>query len=533
VLSESPLKEGLLYAGTDDGLIQVTEDGGAHWQRMGSLPGVPQNAYVSRIVASRFDDKVVFVTFENHQNADFKPYVLRSGDRGKTWASIAGNLPENGPVWALAEDTVNRELLFAGNEYGVWFTLDAGKKWIQLKGGIPVIAVRDAVIQHRESDLVLATFGRSFYVLDDISPLRAINGQTLQQEAALFPVRDSLLYIQSARIGGRNQGFLGDTFYVAQNPAFGATFTYYLKAKYRTLRETRQEAEKKAAKEHGNAYPSLPYPTKDQLREEAEEQAPSVWLTVQDESGEVVRQIAGTNEKGINRVAWDLRYPATTLPPPERDTSLDDLVPPPSGVLVMPGTYTVQLSRKVRDQWVDLTPPQKFSVYTEAETGMKPETLAELHKFQRKLARLDRAASAAISFGNELSSRLGAINRALAQTPANTLPMRQDVDALVRELNKLMTALRGDEALNALNEQTPSSVISRIRETATGERLSSSLPSSTHRAQYNIASAEFADALKQLKAIYARFDALQQKVERAGAPWTSGRLPEWKPEQEK
>jgi len=531
VLSESPSKEGLLYAGTDDGLIQVTEDGGAHWQRIENLPGVPQNAYVSRIVTSRFDDKVVFVTFENHQNADFKPYVLRSGDRGKTWASIAANLPENGPLWALAEDTVNRELLFAGNEYGVWFTLDAGKKWIQLKGGIPVIAVRDAAIQHRESDLVLATFGRSFYVLDDISPLRAVNGQTLQQEAALFPVRDSLLYIQSSRIGGRNQGFLGDTFYFAQNPAFGATFTYYLKQKYRTLRETRQEAEKKAAKEHGNAYPTLPYPTKDQLREEAEEQAPLVWLTVRDESGEVVRQIAGTNEKGINRVAWDLRYPATTLPPAERDTSLD--VPPPSGVLVMPGTYSVQLSRKVRDQWADLTQTQKFRVYTEAETGMKPETLAELHKFQRKLARLDRAATAAVSFGNELSSRLGAINRALAQTPANTLPMRQEADALVRELNKLMTALRGDQALSVLNEQTPSSVTSRIRETATGERLSTSLPSATHRAQYNIASNEFADALKQLRAIYARFDALQQRIERVGAPWTSGRLPEWEPEQEK
>ncbi len=533
VLSESPVKAGLLYAGTDDGLIQVTEDDGAHWTKIDSFPGVPSNAYVSRIVASRYDDKLVYATFENHQNSDFKPYVLRSNDRGKTWTSIAANLPENGPVWALAEDSVNHDLLFLGNEYGLWFSIDAGKKWIQLKGNMPTVAVRDAVIQQRDSDLAIATFGRSFYVLDDMSPLRTVNRQMLQQEANLFPVRDALLYIQSQRIGGRNQGFLGDTFFVAPNTPYGATFSYYLKDKYKTLKEIRQDAEKKAAKEHGGAaYPTLPYPSKDQLREEAEEQAPSVWLTVRDESGNVVRQIAGSNEKGINRTAWDLRYPAVTLPPAQPDALAEIFDFQPSGTLVMPGNYTVQLSRKVRDQWVDLSQPQKFRVYTEAETGMKPETLAELHKFQRKVARLDRAATAAVSYGNEMNGHLATINRALAQTPADTKPLRLESDALIRELTKVMIALRGDQVLSGLNEQTPSSILSRVREAASGSRMSSSLPSATHRAQYDIASAEFADALKQLKALAARFDTLQQKVEHSGAPWTSGRLPEWEPERE-
>ena len=533
VLAESPLKEGVLYAGTDDGLIQVTEDGGEHWRRIENLPGVPANAYVSRIVASRFDDKVVYVAFENHQNADFKPYVLRSPDRGKTWTSIAANLPENGPVWALAEDSVNRDLLFLGNEYGMWFSLDTGKKWIQLKGGLPVIAVRDAVIQPRESDLVLATFGRSFYVLDDITPLRNLNRETLQQEADLFPVRDSLLYIQSSRIGGRNQGFLGETFYVAPNPPYGAVFTYYLKDKYKTLKEIRQDAEKKAAKEHGSAYPALPYPTNDQLRDEAEERAPAIWLTVRDESGNVVRQIPGTNEKGMNRVAWDLRYPATTLPPAQPDELAAIFDFQPGGTLAMPGTYTVQLSRKVRDQWTNLSQPQKFRVYTEAEMGINPESLAELHKFQRKLSRLDRAAAAAVAYGNEMNTYLGAIQRALAQTPADTLELRQETDALDRDLTKLMISLRGDRALNELNEQTPTSIMSRIRDIASDERLSSSAPSATHTAQYEIASSEFGDALKQLKALAARFETLQERVEKAGAPWTSGRLPEWEADQEK
>jgi photosystem II stability/assembly factor-like uncharacterized protein len=530
IISESPLKEGLLFAGTDDGLIQMTEDGGAHWQKIENLPGVPQNAYVTRIVPSRFDEKVIYVALENHQNSDFKPYVLRSNDRGKTWTSIAANLPENGPVWALTEDTVNHDLLFLGNEYGLWFTADAGKKWIQLKGGLPVVAVRDAVIQQRESDLVLATFGRSFYVLDDLSPLRSISPDALRQEAALLPVRDTLLYLQTARIGGRNQGFLGDTFFVAPNPPYGASFTYYLKDKYKTLKEVRQEAEKKAAQEHGGAaYPTLPYPTHDQLRAEAEEQAPVIWLTIRDENGNVVRQITGANSKGLNRVTWDLRFPTTSLSSARAESieqGSDDFAPA-GGILVMPGTYTVQLSKKVRDQWTDIGQPRKFRVFTEAETGIKAENLAELHKFQSKLSKLERAATASISFGNELNGRIGAINRALAQTAAETLPMRQEADAIMRELDKVMIILRGDQAIEAFNEQTPAAIISRVRQIASGERLSSSLPSATHRQQYEIASAEFADALKQLKALYARFDTLQQKVEHVGAPWTSGRLPEW------
>ncbi|HJX84873.1 MAG TPA: glycosyl hydrolase, partial [Candidatus Angelobacter sp.] len=507
----------------------VTEDGGAHWQRVDNISGVPSNAYVTRIVPSHFDDQVVYATIENHQNSDFKPYVLRSSDRGKTWTSIAANLPENGPVWAFVEDSVNRDLLFAGNEYGIFFTVDGGKKWIQLKS-LPSIAVRDAVEQQRESDLVLATFGRSFYVLDDLSPLRSINRQMLQQDAALLAPRDTLLYLQSSRLGGRGLAFLGDAFYEAPNPPYGATFTYYLKDKAKSLKEIRQDSEKKAAKEHGNAYPTLPYPTKDQLRAEAEEQAPQVWLTIRDEAGNVVRQVTASNAKGLNRTTWDLRYPATTLPSEQREAAASEDDQFSGGVLVMPGTYTVQLSQKVRDKWTDLGQPQKFRVYTEAEMGMKPEALAELHKFQQTVARLDRAASAAIGFGSEMNTRLGAINRALAQTPADTMPLRQESDALIRELNKVMIALRGDQVLNALNEQAPTAIIARIREIEFGERLASAPPSATHREQYAIAASEFAEKLAQLKALYARFDALQQRVEHAGAPWTPGRLPDWQPE---
>lgn len=529
-LTESPVKEGLLAVGTDDGLIQVTEDGGGHWQKFDSFPGVPERTYVSRLAASRFDDHVLYATFDGHKNSDFKPYVLRSGDRGHTWSSISANLPENGSVLAFVEDTVNRDLLFVGTEFGLWFTVDGGKKWVQFKGGLPTIAVRDTVIQQRESDLALATFGRGFYVLDDISPLRAVNAQTLEQEAATFPVRDALLYIEAEPLGGHKKAHQGDAFWEAENPPFGAIITYYLKEKFKTLKEKRQETEKETAKKKGSAYPTLAYPTQDQLREEVQEQPPSVWLTVRDQAGTIVRQIAAVNEKGFSRVAWDLRYPAVNLGRPLDREAVFDWDLPEVGPLVMPGDYTVQLSARVREQWRDLGSPQKIHVTTEAESGMKPETLEALHKFQHKVDRLERAASGSAAFGEEMRGHIAVLRRALAQTAADTRPLLQETDAIEHDLNALMIGLRGDAVVRAMNENTQASILDRIRYVSGSQRFASAAPNDSHRSQYAIAATEFGDALQKLKAIHTRLESLEKRAEQSGAPWTPGRIPEWQPE---
>ncbi len=207
----------------------------------------------------------MYAAFENHKNEDFKPYLLKSTDAGKTWTSIAGDLPENGPVLAFAEDTVNPNLLFAGTEFGAFFTIDGGAHWVRLKGGLPTIAVRDMVIQAREGDLVIATFGRGFYVLDDITPLRQMKAESTEQAAAVFPVKDALLYVERHPLGGPKKGFQGDAFYTAENPPYGAVFTAYMKEKIKTKKEKRQDAEKDAAKKNQ----TLPYPTNDELRAEA------------------------------------------------------------------------------------------------------------------------------------------------------------------------------------------------------------------------------------------------------------------------
>src|SRR5262249_933843 len=280
-LSESPKKEGLIYIGTDDGLIQITEDGGKTWRKVEKVLAIPENSYVHRVLASQHDVNTVYALFNNHQNGDFKPYVAKSTDAGKTWTSITGNLPERGSVYAIAEDYVNPNLLFVGTEFGLFFTVDGGAKWIQLKGGLPVIAVRDLAIHTRENDLVVATFGRSFYVLDDYSSLRGVKADTLAQESTLFPVKDAMMYVRSSI---NLAGSQGASFYTAPNPPYGATITYYLKDRIQTKRQKRQQEEREAARKNE----PIKYPSRKELLEEAEEEPPVLLFTVSDAEGKVV-----------------------------------------------------------------------------------------------------------------------------------------------------------------------------------------------------------------------------------------------------
>ena len=196
-MDESPKNKDLIYVGTDDGLVQVTTDGGTTWSKKDNFPGVPAMTYVNMLIPSQHDEGTVYAAFNNHKKGDFKPYLLKSTDKGNSWTSIAGNLPERGSVYSIAEDHVNPNLLFAGTEFGVCFTIDGGQKWVELSAGLPTIAVRDIAIQRRENDLVLGTLGRGFYVLDDYTPLRELNKETIDKAAHIFPVKTALEYVES------------------------------------------------------------------------------------------------------------------------------------------------------------------------------------------------------------------------------------------------------------------------------------------------------------------------------------------------
>ena len=523
-LAESPKKEGVIYVGTDDGLIQVTEDGGKNWRRIEKFPGVADMAYVSRIVASNHEPNTVYAAFDNHQNADFKPYLLKSTDAGRTWVAINGNLPKNGPVWAIAEDQVNPNLLFAGTEFGLFFSVDGGQRWVQLKGGLPTIAVRDINIQRRENDLVLGTFGRGIYILDNYTPLRSIKPEVLKEESVVFPVKDALLYIQAQPLGGRGKSFQGESFFTADNPPFGTTVSYYLKDALKTRKEKRQDAEKEALKK---GVP-IPWPSQTDLRAEEEEEAPAIIVTVTDSTGRVVRRLSGPPTAGIQRVNWDLRYPAATLagpPPPDADPDFE----PPSGPLVMPGTYRVEVAKRVDGALTSLGQPQEFQVIVAGQEKMSISDRAALVEFQQKAARLQRGVNGALEVANALKPRLAAIKRAIAETPSLPERLQEDATVLDKRTNEILRVLRGDSAARQRNMNTPPSISERVGYIVGSQRMSTASPTQTQLNQYSAAAQEFGAVLAQLhQLIEVDLAKLEKQLEAAGAPWTPGRIPEWK-----
>ncbi len=287
-VSESRKKEGLIYVGTDDGLVHVTEDGGKNWRKLEKFPGLPEynpyGVYVQRIYASKHDQNTVYVLFDNHKNGDFKPYIYKSTDKGVTWTSVSGDLPANGPSLSLAEDHINPQLHFCGTEFGLFFTVDGGKKWLRLRSNLPTIPVRDLAIQERENDLAPATFGRGFYLLDDYSPLRDTKPEVFNKDAHIFTAKKAMIQVADS---GKNRGSQGEQHWMAENPTMGAVITYWVKETPRTAKQMRQEAARAA--EQKKEVPKYPSPA--DLTAEADEEAPQTIMTVTDSAGNLKTRI--------------------------------------------------------------------------------------------------------------------------------------------------------------------------------------------------------------------------------------------------
>ncbi|MCS7078441.1 MAG: glycosyl hydrolase [Chloracidobacterium sp.] len=513
-IAESPKREGLLFVGTDDGLVWISEDGGANWRKIETFPGIPERTFVSRIVPSKHNADVVYVAFDNHKNGDFKPYALKSSDLGRTWTPCVGDLPERGSVKVIAEDPVNPNLLFAGTEFGLFFTPNGGRRWVQLKGGLPTIAVCDIAIQTREHDLVVATFGRGLYVLDDYRALRTITEEQLQQAAQTFPVRDAWLYVEAEPLGGSRRGFQGDAFYVADNPPFGAVLTYYLKEAPKTKKERRQEAEKK-----GDA----PYPTRDELRAEAEEEAPLTFVVVIDDKGNVVRRLTAPQAAGFNRVAWDLRTPAPQLPPPRDEEN--PFARQPVGWFVTPGTYTMTLYQRADGVTTQLGTPQTFQVRFLDERAA--EDVRAFEDFHRRLLTAQRTMHGALETAQELQTRLAAVKKAVLETPAADAKLLDETTALTQRMNALLVRLRGDRALQARNENTPPGLAERLADIVSERSNTLARPTQTHETQYAIVAEGLREALNDLRTIADDLGRVEKNLEALGAPHTPGRFPTW------
>lgn len=517
-LAESPLKEGLIYAGTDDGHIQVTENGGKSWRKINisKLPKVPATAFVNDIKADLFDADTVYVALDNHKFGDYKPYLYKSTNRGKSWKAMTGDLPEKHLVWRMVQDHVDPELFFVGTEFGLFFTVDGGKKWIELNGKVPTIAFRDLAIHRTENDLVGATFGRGFFVLDDYRALRNLSEKKLEQEALLFPTRNALWYIEKSPLGGGEVGSQGENMYRAPNPEFGATFTYYLKDGVKSLKDQRKAKEKKARKDKK----AVSLPSWTALEKEVRQQAPTLWFTIRDADGQVVRKIKGKTAKGMHRVTWDLRWPGHQA----IGTQGDYFSPEPQGALVAPGTYSVSMSKEIDGVTTELQSAQPFKVVQLNQRGaLKAIDGEKVAAFWKEVADVQRVSSAVgMALGNA-TKRLNLIEKSMDRSSVSLGDLDAKFHALRAQLLALDTRLNGNPAKNEIGALNPVSVYDRLFHVSLGTFRSTYGPTPAIRDSLNIAKEELTEVRNTLdKILRESMPQFEKQLQSVGAPWIPG-----------
>lgn len=517
-ITESPLEEGLLYTGSDDGLINVSEDGGQNWRKSAKLPTVPERSFINDLEASGHEPNTVFAVADAHKFGDFSPYLFKSTDRGRSWQSIAGDLPKGTIVWVIKQDHEDKNLLFIGTEFGLYFSYNQGINWIKLQAGVPTIPFRDLELHPRDNDLVGASFGRGFYVLDDYTPLRSIGTAVQSKANTLFAVRDAWWYIPSVPMQAKGMPTLGSDSYVADNPPFGAVFTYYLHELPTTGKQQRRETEKKLREQNA----SIPLPDWESLRAEAGEEAPQVLLLIKDEQGNPVRWLQGTAQKGLHRTNWDLRLPA----PDPIDLSVPGFVPPwagdAEGPLAAPGEYTVELFVEYNGKLEAQGDPQSFNVKPVPGSGEGTDFQA-VSKFQQQTSELMREVSGAGRKLSEAGERLRYLKAALTQTPKATQEHFAKWDDLRGKLRALQLRLFGDPIRQNLNESTVPSISNRAGKVAYGHWSTRQTPTKTYEDNLEIARRDFAQFENDLRAYFQELEVYEAGLEAAGAPYTRGR----------
>jgi photosystem II stability/assembly factor-like uncharacterized protein len=431
-IGASPLDAKVIWAGTDDGNLQITRDGGGHWQNVvAHVTGLPKGTWVSGIEPSRFDPATAYATFDNHARGDFATYVYKTTDFGQTWTPLAtGDI--QGHAHVIREDPKSASILYLGTEQGLFISIDGGREWAQMTGNLPKVPVRDIAIHARESDLVLATHGRGFYIVDDISILRQLTPAVLAADVTVLAGRPTPL-----RIPVQEQSWNGDGDFVGENPTEAATISFY-RGKRRLLGESRVE--------------------------------------IEDGSGKKIATLPGSNRRGLNRVLWNTR-----LKPPKTAVGTGLAVGALIGPTAPVGTYTVKvIDGETVSTGKTVLAPDPALPYSEADIGARQEALMRLYRMQEDLAFLtdsvaavrDHSAERAGKLGSgslakkleQLSARLDALHKTLVTTHPPLEGMPSDSD---RQLREWVTDLFG--AINGFGGRPSAGQIAQIP--VLGDRL--------------------------------------------------------------
>jgi len=495
-MSESTIDKNLLAIGTDDGLIQISENGGESWRKITNIPGAPRQSYVNNVYLSNHDENVIYVAYNHHKYGDFKPYIFRSMDKGMTWKNISNNLPERGSVYAIDEDHVDKDLIFCGTEFGVFFSPNAGGRWKKLGSGLPTIAVRDIAIQKRENDLVLGTFGRGFYVLDDYSALRSVENQSMDEVVEIYGVRDALLWEPAAPLGLPGKAFQGDNYYTADNLGPEAMFTYYYNESYKSLKDKRKKMEKELVKKNKDV-----------------------------RQGKVVRRMTKKPSKGLGRINWDLRYPARDAIDLSKPAFYNPFGGSTKGAYVEPGDYTVEMYLNKGGELSLVHEAVTFKVKPLNNTVLPAKDRGSKLAFQEDVNRLSAEIETVGKMLGEMGNKLRYMKEAVKLSNAPLADLQGPLLALEKKLREARTMMYGDRNKSRLDIDQPVTPARRVGKISWEQGSSTAEPTSSHRNSLAIAKEEFAPIQAFVKKLYTEdVEKIEAMLKEVGAPYTPGRV---------
>ena len=506
-LAESPVQEGLLYAGTDDGFIQVSENGGESWRKIPvTALGLAPRTFVNDIKADLFDANTVYVALDNHKEGDFNPYLFKSTDKGQSWQSISGNIPDRTLVWRMVQDPIKKNLLFAATEFGIYTSLNGGTSWQKL-GGAPTISFRDLTIQKRENDLVAASFGRGFFVLDDYSALREFTEDNLSQKGKLFTPRTAKWFVPRSNIGNT-----GADYYFAKNPTYGAVFTYHLADEYQTAKEVRKEKETSLNKNKAD----IPFPGWDALDTERQEKEAQVVLSIQDSQGNVINKISQKASQGSHRMAWNFSHfnPYSISDSPSRYRG--------GGALAKPGTYQASLSLVQNGEVIPLDGPISFEVKALREGVLKGVSHEEYNAYLTEITQVYKSISAVRDVLSESGKMHKAMVTALAQAKILPGTLEPKLEALKLDLTRINQSISGSPSRREVGERNPAGIQSFLSNAMVGLRNSYG-PTPLHRKSLKIAKELLIQLRAEVKTISeVRIPDIEAALKAADAPYILG-----------
>ena len=483
---------------------------------MGDLPGVPDTAFVNDIRADLHEPDTVYIALDNHKYGDFTPYLLVSRNRGRNWQSITEGIPEDHLVWRVVQDHESADLLFAATEFGVFVTLNGGAQWQKLNGGMPTISIRDIQIQRRENDLVAASFGRGFFVLDDYSLLRSLASEDKMPEATLFETRPAHWYFERPVLGATRKGSQGDQLYVADNPPFGAVISYYLRDGYPTQTAARQEIESERL-EAGN---TVAFPGWDVVEAERRETAPALRIMIRDEDGSVIKRLDAPTAKGLHRVAWDLRHPyyGSVETPPNWQGLM------PSGFMVKPDAdYTAELALIVEGEARLLSGPVTIRVNRMTSPALQGADIDEVMAFWDELAKTGGQVSAAQYALDDIFEDIDTLHKVLESSGVAPGAFEQKLAALKAEAYELDRALTGDKSKGEVGDYDVHRITSWLWHAQGGVANSTYGPTPAHRVSLTNAQEALAPVATAInRMMNDDLPRLRRELMAEGAPWGRG-----------